>query len=1101
MLTFWSLLRRSLRYYFRTHLAVVAGVAVAVGVLTGALVVGDSVRGSLQDLFVSRLGKTDHALISSGFFREALAEEMLPGSAPLVVFEGMVTNERTGSRRAGVQVYGVDGRFWRFHGANEPEMSARSALLTESLEAELEAVQGDSLLLRVERPSEVSRGSLHGIKEDVGRTFRLTAEPGLIATGLPEFSIYPRQESVAAIFIPLGRLQRDLGQTDRVNAVLVQGSSKEDLVAALRESASLDDLSLRVRLLEPQAALSVESAALMLSTPVVEAVEEAAAELSLETAPVFTYLANTLRIGENEIPYSLVAAVDAPLYPGVAAPDGIVLNAWAGDDLGARPGDRLTMEFYLWRDEGSIETESASFTVAGIVPMEGIASDRDLAPVYPGISETDDLSDWEPPFPLDLRRVRDKDEDYWDRFRTTPKAFLPLARGQEIWPVRQGRVTSIRVTPPESRADFERALREKLDPLALGFTVVAAREEGLRASSGATDFGQYFVYFSYFLVVAAVLLTGLFFKLGVEQRHREVGTLLATGFTPARVRRLFLAEGLILAVVGAALGTLLALAYAALILHGLRTWWVDAVGTRLLTLHVGGLSIAAGLIGGILAALFATWLTLRYLAKVPARSLLAGEVAPGGERARRLSRRAVAVSVGSLLGSFLLLAGSFAGIVSDALGFFGAGNLLLVALLGFQWIWLKSGGTKSVSGTGPLALARLGFRYATSRPGRSLVAIALIAFATFTIVAVDGFRKDASSLGALGVFDRNAGSGGYALVAESLLPLHWDPNTEEGRNAGNLPYPSDADFVGMTIHTFRLRSGDDASCLNLYRPQNPRVLAPTGDFLHRGGFRFGPTLASTPEESANPWLLLERELPDGAIPVMGDANSMAYVLHLGLGEDFILPREGETPLRLRLVGMLRDSIFQSELLMGEENFLRHFPEVSGFRYFLVETEPSDVEKAGSMLEERLKDFAFDVSTTASKLASFHRVENTYLSTFQSLGALGLLLGTFGLAAIVLRNVLERRRELALLRAVGYRPRAFALMILSENALLLILGLFTGCLSAVVAIGPAIQERGWSFGSGAALGFLAAVALAGVLASLVAVLSAWRSPLLASLRAE
>ncbi len=1101
MLTFWSLLRRNLRYYFRTHLAVVAGVAVAVGVLTGALLVGDSVRGSLRDLFVSRLGRTDHAVVSSGFFREELAEEMLLGSAPLVVFEGMVENERTGSRRAGVQVYGVDGRFWKFHGASAPEMSPRSALLTESLEAELETVEGDGLLLRVERPSEVSRGSLHGIKEDVGRTIRLTVQPfqaGLAATGLLEFSIYPRQESVPAIFVPLARLQRDLGQAGRVNTVLVRGSTKDEVVAALRAFASLDDLSLRVRLLEPQGALSVESAALMLSAPVAAAVEEAASDLSLQTASILTYLANTLWVGEKEIPYSLVAAVDADLYPGASAPDGIVLNDWVASDLGARPGDRLTMEFYVWADEGRVETREADFTVERIVPMEGIAGDRDLAPIYPGISETDDLSDWEPPFPLDLRRVRDKDEDYWDRFRTTPKAFLPLARGQELWPVRQGRVTSIRVTPPDSRADFERALREKLDPLALGFTVVAAREEGLRASGGATDFGQYFVYFSYFLVVAAVLLTGLFFKLGVEQRHREVGTLLATGFTPARVRRLFLAEGLILSVAGAVLGILVAIAYATLIVHGLRTWWVDAVGTRLLTLHVGGLSIVFGLTGGILAALFATWLTLRYLAKVPARRLLAGEVAPEGESARRLSRRAVSVSVASLLGSFFLLAGSFAGVVSDVLGFFGAGNLLLIALLGFQWSWLTSGGSKSVSGTGPLALARLGFRNATSRPGRSLVAIALIAFATFTIVAVDAFRKDPS---ALDVFDRSAGSGGYPLVAESLLPLHWDPNSEEGRNAVNLPYPADADFVAMTFQTFRLRSGDDASCLNLYRPQNPRILAPTGDFLERGGFRFGPTLASTPEERANPWLLLSRELPDGAVPVVGDANSMAYVLHLGLGEDFVLPREGENPLRLRLVGMLRDSIFQSELLMGEENFLRHFPEVSGFRYFLVETEPSDVQKAESLLEARLEEFAFDASTAASKLASFHRVENTYLSTFQSLGGLGLLLGTFGLAAIVLRNVLERRRELALLRAVGYRPRAFALMMLSENALLLILGLVSGGLSAFVAIGPAIQERGWSFGSGPAIAFLAAVAVAGALASLVAVLSVWRSPLLASLRAE
>jgi hypothetical protein len=456
------------------------------------------------------------------------------------------------------------------------------------------------------------------------------------------------------------------------------------------------------------------------------------------------------------------------------------------------------------------------------------------------------------------------------------------------------------------------------------------------------------------------------------------------------------------------------------------------------------------------------------------------------------------VSLGGLLGASALLAAAFTGAVGNALGFFGAGTLLLIALLAGEWMWLRRGGNRSIFGTGPLALARLGFRNAANRPGRSLVAIALIAFATFTIVSVDAFRRDEAGTDS---FERDSGAGGYGLVAESLLPLHWDPNSEEGRVAANLPFPSDAEFVDMRLQPFRLRSGDDASCLNLYRPQNPRVLAPTGDFLERGGFRFGATLARTAEEEANPWLLLERGFPDGAVPIVGDASSMAYVLHLALGEDFLLPREGESPLRLRLVGLLRDSLFQSELLMSEENFLRHFPEVSGFRYFLVEAAPADVGEVEALLEARLADFGLDASTTASRIASFHRVENTYLSTFQSLGALGLLLGTLGLAAIVLRNVLERRRELALLRAVGYRPLAFAILLLSENGLLLALGLGTGAFAALVAIAPAIQERGGSLGSGTLLLLLAAVAAAGLIASLLAVASAWRSPLLATLRAE
>ena len=61
-----------------------------------------------------------------------------------------------------------------------------------------------------------------------------------------------------------------------------------------------------------------------------------------------------------------------------------------------------------------------------------------------------------------------------------------------------------------------------------------ARAEALAAANGTTDFGEYFIYFSFFLVVAALLLAGLFFALSVEQRARELGLLLAIGFTEAR---------------------------------------------------------------------------------------------------------------------------------------------------------------------------------------------------------------------------------------------------------------------------------------------------------------------------------------------------------------------------------------------------------------------------------------------------------------------------------------------------------------------------------------------------------------------------------------
>ena len=1098
-----ELVHRNLVYFWRTNLAVFGGVAVAVGVLTGALFVGDSVRGSLRELFLSRLGNTETVIVATNFFRDELASDIGADTTPLIAFVGMVTHETSGRRRADVQVYGVDERFWSFHDTANRELSGREALVTSSLREELGSGGGDALLLRVERPSTVARGSLHGLKQDTGRTLRLTVRD----EAAPELSMVPRQDAVRAVFVPLARLQRDLGRQDKVNTILVGGGlASAEVQERLRASAKLSDLGVRVRVLEARGALSVESDALMLSEPIVAAARAEAAARGLASTEILTYLANTLAVGDREVPYSLVTALDDDAYTSLLGGErpmspSLVLNSWAASDLGAERGDSLRMEFYVWRNEGQIETHTADFIVDGVIEMEGWGADRDVAPEFPGISETEDLADWDPPFPIDLARVRDKDEAYWDEHRTTPKAFIRLARGQRLWPVQQGTLTSIRLESEQRGkdvSDIEAGLRARLNPLDMGFSVIPARVEGVAASRGATDFGEYFVYFSYFLVVAALLLTGLFFKLGVEQRLREIGTLRAIGFSVATIRRVFWLEGATLSVAGGIAGIGIASGYAWIVMYGLRTWWVDAVGTRLLTLHLSTSSVAIGLVGGVAVASVSIAWTLRYLKKIPPRTLLSGDV--GRETfstASKTSRRAGVTALVTLAFGMALVAAASADIdiISQVFGFFGAGTLFLVSALLFQWVWLRSDSQGAVTGNGPVAMSRLGFRNATYRPGRSLVAIALIAFASFTIVAVDGFRKNDDAID----LERNSGIGGYPLVAESLLPLHWDPNIEQGRDAVNLPYPGDADAVDMRIETFRLRAGDDASCLNLYRPQNPRVLAASAEFIHESRFRFNASLASTPEEQDNPWLLLDRNFPDGAVPVIGDANSMTYVLHLGLGDEFLLTRVGETPLRLRLVATLADSIFQGELLMSEDHFVAHFPRVDGFRFLLIDT-PTP-EAASNLLEQRLSDLGLDVQSTSQKLAGFHRVENTYLSTFQTLGGLGLVLGTFGLAAVLLRNVLERRRELALLRAVGFRRRDFSLMIAAENSLLLLLGLVTGGVAALVAIAPALWARGGSFGGGSLGLLLLAVMVSGLLTSVLAVSAVSRAPLLTSLKAE
>jgi len=832
----------------------------------------------------------------------------------------------------------------------------------------------------------------------------------------------------------------------------------------------------------------------------------------MQASAMFTYLANSLRVGDREVPYSLVTALDlATIQPSSQpsptppndAKSSIVLNDWAANELQARAGDAVTMEYYAWEEPGRLVSKTTTLSVAAVVPID--RGDRKMAPSYPGITDSPTLDDWDPPFPVDLRRIRKVDEQYWEKYRTTPKAFLPLATGQQLWQTRYGSITSMRVRPVEgqslaqARDLYAQRLRAAADPLALGLAVIDVRAQGLEASRGATDFGEYFVYFSFFIVVSALLLVALFFKLGIEQRVREVGLLRAVGFGPSQVRRLFLQEGVLLAVAGSVLGIAGALGYAWLMMYGLRSWWVDAVGTTALTLHVSTASLVGGAIGGVLAAVACIWWTLRALSRISERSLLMGTLENSQLPNSQLPKRAVArwkwpIATATLtVLALALLAGGATGAVESVGAFFGAGSALLIAsLCAAAWLFRRRA-KSGIDGHGWLSVSRLGMRTATYRPGRSVLSIAVIASATFILISVEAFRRSDQ----LADNGPRSGVGGYDLIVETLLPIVRDPNTREGKEALNL-FNLDQ---SVAFEPLRLLPGDDASCLNLYSPRNPRIVAVSDSLRNSRRFAFGSSLAMTEAERANPWLLLEKTLADGAIPVIADANSMTYVLHKKLGEDIVLPR-GDREVRLRLVAALSDSIFQGELLMAEQPFVAQFPEQQGYQLLLVQAGHEPPGRLRATLEDGMSDLGARVTGTAERLAQFHRVENTYLSTFQTLGGLGLLLGTFGLATVLLRNVLERKKELALLGAVGFRRGHVMTMVVAENVLLLVAGLTAGALSAAIAIAPAVAERGsrLPFTSGSAV-LMVGVLVAGLLSSVLAMRAATRMPLLASLRSE
>jgi ABC-type antimicrobial peptide transport system permease subunit len=739
------------------------------------------------------------------------------------------------------------------------------------------------------------------------------------------------------------------------------------------------------------------------------------------------------------------------------------------------------------------------------------AADPKLTPELPGVTDQKSISDWDLPFEL-TETIRSKDEDYWNKYRTTPKAFISLAAAKRMWASRWGSISLMRLPAENLTADsVTKRLQDQIAPESLGMVVLPVKAQGLAASAGTTPFEVLFLGFSFFLIAAAVMLVALLFQLGIEQRASELGTLAAVGIGRKRVMRLLAGEGLLVAAAGATAGVLLGVCYAWLMVFGLRTWWLAAISTPFLRLHIFWLSLLIGWLTGLVVSWFTIAWSIGRLVKLPVTRLIAGNpgalLEPKSSRSRRIQVWAILRVALLVLVVGLAVAGFFIRGEAQAGIFFGSGALMLMLLLGEIRYRLRELGSGRGS-KGSFSLGRLSALNTARNAGRSTLTIGLVAAASFLIMAVSAFHLNTGE----------GGTGGFELIATSDLPVHYDLNTSEGRRELGFADDANKELQDWRVYALRVADGENASCLNLYQPQQPRVLGVPRALIERGGFAWS---ASQVGHEQNPWNALEGELgKDDAggeiVPVVLDMSTAKYSLHLdGVGSRLPIRDSAGRNVTLEVVGLLENSVLQGNALVSEANFLRLFPDAAGYRFFLLErvkgvqngdrqagaAEAEGGRSVAKALESTLAEEGFDVKDANEQLAQFLAVQNTYLSTFQSLGGLGLLLGTVGLAVVQLRSVLERRGELALMRAEGFRPARLVRMVVVENAVLLIGGLVVGGIGAVVALVPQWLPHAVSVPWGTLSLLLGAIAIVGLMAGWLTTRLVLRAPIVGALRGD
>jgi len=1057
-MTLFRLIARNIAYHRRMHAGLLVGVALAGAILTGALLVGDSVDSTLEAIAGSRLGRVAFAVDRANRpFDERLSENVRARAPRLNVsavlrLPGMLAQppERQASRDQlnRVQVLGVDSQFFTLAPTPTPiALEPQTIAVSEKTARALDVRPGDDLVLRVVRQNRMPLDAPLAARRDERVAVSLVTVSAVLGDAqLGDFSLSANQIAPYNVFVDRAWLQDLAGAGRQVNLLLAGGEVEHgDAQRALDSAWDLEDVGLRLRA-DPSGVIQLESASIFIDDEAVRAAQQIPG-----SRPTLTYLVNSIAHDGRMTPYSFVQAGPVP----ADMPSGrVVISQWLADELGAGPGATLDVAYLKLLANNTFAERTRAFTVHRVAAMEELAVERDLAPQFPGLSDVESCSDWSIGMPMDEERLKDPaNEAYWRNYGQTPKLMLAYEDGRQMWGNQFGNVTAIRFGGADSDVgEVAKRLRRNISADKIGLKFVPVREIGQTAVEQSMDFGGLFLGMSFFLIAAALILLGLLYVFGLQQRAPEIATLTALGFSPSRIRAIFLLESAPTTVVGAALGAIGGAGYAKVLLAGLARFWPAAVAGTPVAFHAsfGTMAVGVGIAVGcaMLVVAAGLWRASRYSPRELFATDFASAAIPTGRRNWGLLLPTAALVPVVAISINVWLAQP----QSCVRHFFAVGALMLLALLGYGR-WLLSRLACRESFTRPrvwkLALVNL-----TRRRGRTLSVAGLTACGCFLVFAVSSMQENV----ALHANDRGSGTGGFAVFAETTIPLTGSPANAAG-------------MVKAKAVALRVRDGDDAGCLNLNRAQlprlfgvNPETMSELGAFLPAKKRGTPPTKTGGCPDGVRPdvWNLLRESMADGAVAaIIGDSDTAMWGLKKGVGATLPYRDESGGEFVIRIAGVLpmRLSLFQGSLLISDEAFTRLFPSESGFRAFLIDAGEEPPPDLARRLNRDLDQYGMQAVPAVDRLREFYAVESTYLAMFLVLGGLGLVLGAGGIGVVVLRNGFERRQEFALLDALGYEKATILRIVLSENATLAAAGILVGMAAAAVSIVPiAIYSR-------------------------------------------
>ncbi|HET9571759.1 MAG TPA: ABC transporter permease [Bacteroidales bacterium] len=1037
-----TLLIRTFKHYFANNLATSAGIALTTAIICGALVIGDSLNNSLSNIVDFRLGSVTHTLTSGDrIFTQNLAKQLEASSietAPVLKTEAVASIQGGVYKVDKVQVWGVDSGFTNLQKTSEcfSHLEDAEAIISLNLSKSLQLKVGDEFRVLLKKIGPIPGNTPFVSEGDQATSHLVTVKAIVDKDSLGAFNLQVSQTAPFNIFVNLRWLNQVMNLKDKVNILLIRSDKQpEVLKQAVRQSCSLGDLNL---LWNNSGRITSER--VFIEDQVAEALKQKRPQAN----GVLTYFVNQLKLGTRETPYSFVSAVENRFRS--LKDHETVLNAWLADDLNAKIGDSISIRYFVFGPLRTLVEKQTTLKVVDILSMSEAVKDSILMPQLPGLSDAGNCRDWKAGIPIDLKKIRTKDETYWKVFKGTPKAYISLNFGQQLWRNRYGAYTAFLFSEKKLPVfDF--------DPFKMQFQINEVRKDGLFSAKSGVDFGQLFAGLGVFILASGLLLTILLFNLTLKRREKQIKLYSNLGFSTKLIHRINLTEIFGISLLGTLVGLLVTIGYSKLILLALNQLWNDIVRTNAIELQFKFSTLLFGFLISFLLSMTVVYFgTKRTIDRINKRT----------EPNRKILHFTKYLSYGFLLAFVILVVLLLSNILIDSIFLWLlAGIILLLASLSgshayFNQVSSKSGKTMDVKALGWKNLAR--------NPARSFTIFTLLALGSFVIVVTALNKKNSVDSSQ----DLSNGTGGFEFIAETTIPILQDLNDPIRKNEYGLP--DSVEFI-----QFHAAFDDQASCLNLNRIINPRILSTDPKKLD-GRFSFSSMLHSVNQVQA--WLSLDQSFGD-LIPAIADQTVIQWGLGKKIGDTLQYVGSSGEAVKLLLIGGLSNSIFQGHVLISDENFRQHFSIGNGSNFILVDCPERDKVAVQEALNLAFRDNGWSMQDCVIKLAEFNSIENTYLSIFFLMGAFGMLLGIVGLSIFLIRNMLERKNELILFKALGFKKRIILSILLYENLTLFFVGIFSGTLSAFVAALPTLLKGGQTVPTGFLLYTLAFLVLNGV----------------------